>query len=680
METMENLKNILNILLNATPPPKTNDTLKESKVINLCDPIKTGEIPQHNVSFISLTSLLPVPNTEIESKNSLHNNLENSTFTLGFGLNFFFNQNWLLRNVAIGDFSSSITLAPSEKLTLEFQNTQRKLLEQSVLDSTEQLQSDESTSIDKDVMNVVRDSTKTKNWSVNANGSFSLNLGYFGFSLGGSGGVNNELVEKNKTASQSIREATLKSSENLKSLHKIEVKGTSEYIVTNRMTRVIENPYNDRTLNINVFQLVKNYITELSLRNVFPSLIINISDFNFDKEFIQSNSHFLKENLLDTSLKDNLDSIFKAINSHNANAPSLAQKNALLALKYLFEVDNIFNVGYKELEGPNPNNISNSFDASIIQNNVFNFNLSLLTGLTQPKHEEIGDTHLHFEHATQDVYLLQTMLIFNYFYQVYKEKKDSLDGELALNFVSVLASAEIQSLWQSPHAIHSISYVMDLSYAELVRRLPGFFTMVNHMVKPYVPKLEEDSLFKQPFNPPVSTENTGSTQQKDSYDPYLNEYYKSLQQANISNMTSLDNLIEHLNFNKEYYIQQYLIYLSTHTKNQSILDFVSYVVSSIKEDTQTNKDIKELIPLIFSLEDSYINAQQVIIPSNKNLSEETITEIIKVINSNTLDFNFNDFSPILDNVQVPTDGIHLEISKSKCILPNLNCTNICCKC
>jgi len=48
-----------------------------------------------------------------------------------------FEQKWELDHVSIGDLSSTIGLAPREQLTLEFQTSQRKLMDRSVVDSAD---------------------------------------------------------------------------------------------------------------------------------------------------------------------------------------------------------------------------------------------------------------------------------------------------------------------------------------------------------------------------------------------------------------------------------------------------------------------------------------------------------------------------------------------------------------
>src|SRR5690242_14581496 len=82
-------------------------------------------------------------------------------------------QTWTLQKLALGDLSSTIALAPGEDLTLEFQITQRRVLEQDTIDSAETQDQTESTTIDKEVMSVARSASHNHSWHVDGSGSFS---------------------------------------------------------------------------------------------------------------------------------------------------------------------------------------------------------------------------------------------------------------------------------------------------------------------------------------------------------------------------------------------------------------------------------------------------------------------------------------------------------------------------
>jgi len=56
-----------------------------------------------------------------------------------FAIDLKFEQSWNMIKLGIGDLSSTMSLAPLEKLTLEFLTSQRKLFEKETLDSVEEI-------------------------------------------------------------------------------------------------------------------------------------------------------------------------------------------------------------------------------------------------------------------------------------------------------------------------------------------------------------------------------------------------------------------------------------------------------------------------------------------------------------------------------------------------------------
>ncbi|MEK7248681.1 MAG: hypothetical protein AAB092_09450, partial [Chloroflexota bacterium] len=198
---------------------------------------------------------------------------------LSVGFDLRFEQTLNLIKVKIGDLSSTMALAPAETLTLELQSTQRRVLDQTTVDSAEVQDQTESTTLDKEVVSTARMSSRNNSWHVDGGGSFSL--GRVGFNI--SGGVQQAITETTQSSTEHITEATRKSAHSLKTLHKIEVRGISETVVSNRMTRTITNPYRDRSLAINVFQLVKQFSVGVALAEVRPVLSIDVRALEFDR-------------------------------------------------------------------------------------------------------------------------------------------------------------------------------------------------------------------------------------------------------------------------------------------------------------------------------------------------------------------------------------------------------------
>lgn len=155
-------------------------------------------------------------------------------------------------------------------------------------------------------------------------------------------------------------------------MHKIEVRGVTETVVGNRMTRVIRNPYRDRALSVNVFQLLKHFSVQTVIAETRLALIFRFDDLVFDADFVRSYADFLRNNLLDSLLLDDLSTaIAGTIPPLPATVLDEAIKTAKLALSLLYDYDgqhdNMFNV--KPVQGTVAANLpANSFNASATGN------------------------------------------------------------------------------------------------------------------------------------------------------------------------------------------------------------------------------------------------------------------------------------------------------------------------
>ena len=136
--------------------------------------------------------------------------------------------------------------------------------------------------------------------------------------------------------------------------------GLSETTTEERLARRIRNPYRDRSLTVNVLQLLKRYEVTTSLASVRPVLVIGVRHLVMDRAFVLANGGFLRANLLDADLvRELVQALAAARRPTRSRNQDEAKRIAREALKYLFEVQNVFNVQ------PAPNNDpAVSYDAS----------------------------------------------------------------------------------------------------------------------------------------------------------------------------------------------------------------------------------------------------------------------------------------------------------------------------
>ena len=125
----------------------------------------------------------------------------------------------------------------------------------------------------------------------------------------------------------------------------MEVSEASETFEEGRTARRVSNPYRDRSLLIKIYSLVKEFCVDFALEATRPTILIEVSDLNFDADFVLANGDFLEDYLLDRRLALALPEALEAVLDRNTfEATKEVERLALLALRYLFDVPNIFNV------------------------------------------------------------------------------------------------------------------------------------------------------------------------------------------------------------------------------------------------------------------------------------------------------------------------------------------------
>ena len=168
----------------------------------------------------------------------------------------------------------------------------------------------ESTISDKDVLNVTRSSSKTDNWTVNANASMSLPAGG---EAGSSASVSQTVNETIQLISATHPRSTQKSASNLKALQKVQIRESTEVSTEATSARRITNPYRDRSVRIDVYELAKEFCVEFHLTGLAPALVLTVDRLTFDRSFVLTNRAFLSEELIDRPLEFELT---EALQSH----------------------------------------------------------------------------------------------------------------------------------------------------------------------------------------------------------------------------------------------------------------------------------------------------------------------------------------------------------------------------
>lgn len=589
---------------------------QDAQAFTVCDPLADRIGPAYVIPLrrsLILREVLIRRGDDIEGVPDIAlscNGFDVDGLRASFGLSLTFHQVWHLSETAISDLASSISLAPAESLTLEFQASQRKVLEQSTVQSTEELLSHEATIADKEVINVTRSSSRTSNWNVEANGQYGIGKSF----VSASASASESLVESAQGSLEQITESTNKSSRALKTLHKIEVRGTTETFVQNRMARLIKNPYRDRTLSLNIFELVKRFSVATTLDEVGPTLVVELSGLRFDASFIGANVDFLANNLVDETLLEYLPLAVTATEPRkSAGLQERAAKEARRALRLLFAEPNIFNI--HPLPMPNgtsvdPNLPDSSFDATI-------FFLDR-TGFADALQNNLGPT----------------FTLLNLFFKLYQDLSDVEKEELGVTLCMAIAD-DVSPLWttlgvENPEALRNVLDPNDLT--EVFRRLSGFLALANRVVRP----LADAASAAQ--NEEKSTEDARRV---------------------------LDQLIRHLRCNRSFYTAKLLDHLSRRTGGRAIIDFVSELLNR----TTYGSAMRGVI----DVDRSFISGPDVIVPASRRFSREAIVRFLSMLKSHErepAEIPWEYLSAVT-TVEVPADGIHLEAVAGECKLDDL---------
>ncbi|GFE84184.1 hypothetical protein GCM10011487_61840 [Steroidobacter agaridevorans] len=585
-----------------------------------------------------------------------------------FGLDARFSQVWNLSNVTVGDLATTLALAPQEQLTIELVTSQRKVLDQTALDSTESLTTAESTTSDKEAVNVARSASKTEGWHVD--GTASVSVGYASASI--SAGYSKSITDSNQQTINHVSEATKKSAKNLKTLHSVSVRGVSESFVQSRMTRVLRNPYADRTMAVNVFQLLKHYSVATDLVDQRGAFIVRIESINFDAEFVLNHISFLQETLLDSAMVDSLPSAVQGAKPLvRSGALGTAVSMSTVALDYLFNLtggvplppSNILNLQVDPNSVSDQNDPAQSFTtqtASPAGNetsglSVGDIVLGVLTGgmsLTAEAalsaYEEFKKNELKmrwssgFDTAvrTKASALFMTLAYFNAIVRTSIPDTSQPGSPMApiltignnailiANALATDLAEQWNKLYPDPIKSDELHAMMSSrNYTEVFRRVPGFLAMIRQIVKPLVEPAGEDAAAIAAHN---------------------------------QDIFNLNRLLGHLASYSDFYTSRFLAYVSRITNGESVAQFARGILQQTVFAFNFN-------PEEFDPDRAFVSARDVVIPGFGLLTAQDLLVIGRALGVNAPPAVVNPVKTV-DNIEVPADGTHLEAVAGMCVL------------
>lgn len=517
-----------------------------------------------------------------------------------------YEQAWFYREMVVGSPTSTYALAPGESLWLSIRNTQRKMLDQGAIDRVEAAEATESTIVDKDVLNVARNSSRSRNWNISGNGQFSLGK----FTGGLSGGFSNTVTNSASSSAERIRETTRKSATSLKSLQKVEIREVSETVEEARRSRTLTNPYLDRSLLIYLYNLSKSFCVELSLSRLQPTLVIEISRIQFDRQFVLLNGPFLSDSLLDRDLRaalsDALETVSTLSEQFDAHTP---EEMARLSLEYLFEEKDLFNLEVDPFPDVDPNDPGTSFDSQ----------LGKFSGLRDATDNNVG--------------IVFTTLA--YYYRIYQDEVvPNNDSALALSLVLSLEEV-LRPRWLGIEETENISNTLDArDYTEVLRRLGGFLAFAG--------------LIRRQLEP--------------------GDAARSATEAASRAEFIIRRVVNHLNCHSSYYTERYVRYWADRTTMQAVRDFVEELIEGhVSMDAEELQELRESV----LLNDIFLDNRSIVVPIGEGFPIELAGELIEAFELEGEERLQVPDTLSREVVVVPTDGLYLEPVAGECVLDDV---------
>jgi hypothetical protein len=348
------------------------------------------------------------------------------------------------------------------------------------------------------------------------------------------------------------------------------------------------------------------------------AIVLSVVGLRFDTaDFVLNNIDFLRDNLLDSTLQDDIElAIAGASGNFDQTSLNAAQLVAGRALYHLFENPNMFNV-QNPSGGPSPNDPATSFNAAVGGMDKDNGRSGLRDALRNHFETMIGTLGFYYALYNDPLY----------------DRKDAQNVIRLADSLSAELKAKVTSLWKDFRADNGeiVNVMDDGEYTEVLRRIWGFMTAIENMLRPLLG--------------PAAADAAGAA-------------------AQLKARQTFQRLTKHLVCNESYYTQRYLRYMADRTNNQAIVDLASSVLQKIGSVLPTS-------PLLsFDTDRAFIDKNQIIVPGLTALSADDLVKIGQLV----LGADSGAIAPPLPSVvqlDVPTDGIHLEVAPGACVLPNV---------
>lgn len=606
-------------------------SIAHANAIEHCEPLVARLPPEYEFVYrlpFQLRLLADLPNSV--ASNEL-NQLACSPIRVGrlsFVADVRLRQRWAFQRLYLRDISSSISLAPGEVLSLTIRKTQRTQLTENTMRSSDSLESFESALVDKDVLTVQRSTVTSQQWRIDSKADVSL-FGVLNFGAGG--GFSSSTQQSVNTAIEQVSEATVKASRRLQLLQKIEVARVSESSLESTQTRTITNPYRDRSLTLNVYELAKRYVVTTEFAEIRPAIALEITDLDLNREFVLSQGEFLDRFILDRSLASELREALQATRLPVSDqSEHLKRRYARFAFHYLFEAIGVMNLdgGSSEENDPWQSFVDDEAFEDANGNSAGALFAVLATYLK-----------LQVDIYTNPPFMANPPLALQP--PVAPPWRGPFRSGHDLEPQFALALADALAVEWAKIDVGDLGDVLDIGdKTDVIRRIPGFLSIVNGLLRPLV----EAAVDQQ----------------------------SASESRRVANDV-INRVVSNLHCNRAYYVQAYLRYLFERSGGFAFGDLLSRWLRSGLINLGPNTTPEQMLDM-FDPASGLLDGYTFFVPLKFALPLSTALQLIGAASQHSIPI-FGGFDTRQEDVNIPADGYHIEPIRGQCTLSDLPPSN-----
>jgi hypothetical protein len=499
-------------------PPITCPTLPPPFTWDPCAPIPATSAPAYNLYFneemypqgvIFPADLIPPSDPHPHPPLPADIGARLMTRFLGpaevrFGMLAQYTQSWFVSGVRIGDLEAVQSLAPAESLELEVEANIKARVDRAGNVQRDDVASADLRAAEKEVRAAIDTAASSNGWSTSSGGNFTLGVHFLGLNAGGVESAADASAEISRTTTQTLnqlREAVSHASETVRTLSKVDVRGVTEVVVSERHLRKFSNPYQDRSLLLKIFSVIKRYLINTSRTALRLTLSVRFTGLRSDlghpeqiADFVRINRKFLGEALLDDQIRTRLDDAIQGVldDGHEGGGKRrIAIAKARAALDILF--DDPLSTDETRVLGLVPEPTLNA-EVQKVRNSFFHpADLPSVPFLTNSLGSGIQEAKAK---NALDLYMILYVL-----YQRWLDGHDSPEFDDDAMIMCAAAAEAIDTWWTKvSDDDRSDAYKSSEGedFAEIFRRIPGFRAFYEDFVLPLFPSVaaegKEDAL------------------------------------------------------------------------------------------------------------------------------------------------------------------------------------------